>query len=133
MKFTVFGTPKPQGSLRAFIPKGWNRAVITTANKKLKPWRQDVSMVALLEMNGRKPLECAIGVRCKFYFLKPKSTKKAVTEKITKPDIDKLLRGILDSLTGVCFKDDSQVVYCEVHKRFCDSMERAEIEVLPAQ
>ena len=128
-RFTVYGTPRPQGSTKAFIPKGWKRAVITTDNTKLKPWRQDVAAIASSEMNGQPPLECAVSVRCSFYFLKPASAKKSITDKITKPDIDKLLRAILDSLTGICFRDDSQVVHCEAHKWFCDKDERAEIEV----
>ena len=32
------------------------------------------------------------------------------------PDLDKLVRAVLDALTGVCYKDDSQVVYIETEK-----------------
>jgi crossover junction endodeoxyribonuclease RusA len=88
-----------------------------------------VCSTAIVAMEGEKPAEYAVHVSCKFYFMKPKSAKKSLLWKTTKPDLDKLLRGIFDGLTGVCFVDDSQIVSCEAGKYFCDSDERAEIEV----
>ncbi len=129
VRFTVHGNPQPQGSTKAFIPKGWNRPIITSDNSKLKPWRQDVSNQALVAMQGERPSVEAVHVNCKFYFLKPKSTKKSVLWKTTKPDLDKLLRGIFDGLTGICFVDDSQIVSCETTKSFCESNERVDVEV----
>jgi crossover junction endodeoxyribonuclease RusA len=131
ISFVVHGRPQPQGSTKAFIPKGWKRAIITTDNKNLKPWRQDVASEAMAAMSkaGAKLSEEAIHVEVAFFFLRPKSVNKSVIHKTTKPDIDKLERGILDGLTGICFRDDSQVVSCIASKGFCDSNERAEIEV----
>lgn len=119
--FTIYGIPQPQGSTRAFIPKGWSRPVITTDNKSLKPWRQDVSQTAQLEMQKaglsivqNKPIFlCA-----NFYFDRPKSLKKSIVQKITKPDLDKLFRALSDALTGIVFKDDSQIVASTVVKSF---------------
>lgn len=127
VSFTVHGKPQPQGSTRAFIPRGWKRAIITSANKNLKPWRQDVSDQARAAMGGAMPDEGPIHVTCKFYFLKPKSAKKSVVYKITAPDIDKLLRGIFDGMTGICFRDDAQVVSCQSTKQFSASDERVEV------
>ena len=130
VSFTVQGKPQPQGSTRAFMPKGARFPIVTTDNKTLKPWRQDVSSQALLSMAGEKPTMDAVHVTCKFYFVKPKSVHKSIVYKITKPDLDKLLRGIFDGMTGICFLDDSQIVSCESGKYFCDSNERAEVEVM---
>ncbi len=122
--FTVAGVPQPQGSAKAFIPKGWNRAVITSDNKKLRPWRQDVSMMAQEAMKKAPGVpnwhvtDKAVEVACYFYFQKPKSAGRKVTRKITKPDIDKLLRGVLDALTGIVFRDDAQVVGVQCYKLF---------------
>jgi crossover junction endodeoxyribonuclease RusA len=129
VEFTVHGKPQPQGSTRAFVPKGWKRPIITSANKNLKPWRQDVSDQARMAMGGALPDEGPIHVTCRFYFLKPKSTKKSVTYKITKPDVDKTARGVLDGLTGICFLDDSQVVSLHVTKQFCAHDERTVVAV----
>jgi crossover junction endodeoxyribonuclease RusA len=122
ISFIVYGEPIPQGSTRAFIPKGWNRPIITAANKRTKPWRQEVSGSAVAAMEKAKlPLMTrgvGVAVACSFYFVKPKSTKKSVTHKTTKPDLDKLVRAILDALTGIVFEDDSQVVSLSLVKEF---------------
>jgi crossover junction endodeoxyribonuclease RusA len=119
LHFSVIGTPQPQGSSRAFIPKGWKRAIITSANSKLKPWRQEIAGIAQCEMEKRRLAlieGVPISVRADFFFDRPKSVKKLF--KLTKPDCDKLLRGLFDALTGVVFKDDSQVVECTMTKGF---------------
>jgi len=123
--FEVSGVPQPQGSTRAFVTKA-GKAVTTSANKALKPWRQDLAMMARVAMNedygsgihDRPASIGAISVKCLFYFQKPKSTKRSVTQKVTKPDLDKLIRAVLDGMTGICYRDDSQVVSVEAYKRF---------------
>ena len=119
LQFTVLGQPIPQGSTRAFIPKGWKRPVITAANSKTMPWRQEIAGVALTEAQ-RSGFQMVVGapvrIVTEFMFDRPKSVK--VPFKITKPDLDKLLRSVLDALTGVLFKDDSQVIESHAYKRF---------------
>lgn len=119
VEFTVIGKPEPQGSARAFYVKSLGRSVITSDNAKLKPWRQQVSGMAQAAMAGRLAKERKIPVRvqARFYFDRPQSAKKGA-EKTTKPDLDKLLRALLDSMTGVVFSDDSQVTECTVSKAF---------------
>ena len=124
--FTVYGTPRPQGSTRAFIPKGWKRAVITTDNTKLKPWRQEVSGAA---MALNPEVLCGAIVLCvDFFFKRPRSAPKARTMPTVKPDVDKLLRGILDACTGICYRDDAQVVQVFASKHYGDP-ERCEIKL----
>lgn len=131
LRFTVFGTPVPQGSTRAFIPKGWKRPIITAANAKTKPWRQEIAGAALHAM-GRSGFqliaEGAVSLAVAFYFDKPKSTPKRISAKTTKPDADKLLRSVLDSLTGIAFTDDAQITNCSVLKAF-GSPARCEISL----
>lgn len=130
ISFTVFGKPQPQGSTRAFMPKGGRFPIVTTDNKNLKPWRQDVASQSMLAMAGAQPIAEAVRVECRFFFLRPKSAKKAV-HKITKPDLDKLERGIFDGMTGIVFLDDAQIVSSHATKMFCDSSERVEVEIQP--
>jgi Holliday junction resolvase RusA-like endonuclease len=133
LHFVVLGEPIPQGSLKAFTPKGWNRPILTSDNKRTKPWKQEVKQMAMEAMAHLVPPVIrfekpqAIGIECRFYFQRPKSTKKAVVDKTTKPDVDKLARAILDSLTGIVFEDDSQVTTLVAWKGFGDS--RVEIWV----
>jgi crossover junction endodeoxyribonuclease RusA len=128
--FTVFGVPIPQGSSRAFIPRGWNRAIITAANSKTKPWRQEVAGACIARLNGGLPAasDIPVSIKIAFFFDRPKSAKKSVQQKVTKPDLDKLARSILDALTGIAFADDSQVTDLHVTKGF-GSPARAEIVI----
>lgn len=132
ISFTVYGTPIPQGSTRAFIPKGWSRPIVTSDNKKLKPWRQEMSKAALVAVHEAGasiiPRTAPVQVVANFFFAKPKSAKKATTDKTTKPDIDKLTRSLLDSLTGIVIEDDSQVVLTCITKGF-GLPERTEVKV----
>lgn len=129
IRFTVFGHPEPQGSTRAFIPRGWNRAVITSDNKKLKPWRQQLSASALEASRGEIiPKPTAVRVAVCFYLEKPPSIPKKRPLPTVKPDGDKLLRALLDALTGTVFEDDAQVTDLVVGKRY-GVPERAEIQI----
>jgi crossover junction endodeoxyribonuclease RusA len=132
IKFTVYGHPQPQGSTRAFIPKGWQRPIITSDNAKLKPWRQEITKAAIQAL-GETPLPAIarnlpVAVRMDFYLAKPQSTPKRVTRPVKKPDVDKLTRAIFDSLTGTVFVDDSQVVEVLIGKWY-GQPERVEIFV----
>ena len=128
LSFTVFGTPVPQGSTRAFIPKGWKRPIITAANAKTKPWKQEIAGVAFHAWGSSFPTENAVIVDARFYFDRPKSLKKAILLKTTKPDLDKLMRSLLDALTGVIYRDDSQVISAQIGKQF-GSPARCEVRI----
>ncbi len=66
----------------------------------------------------------------------PKSTSKKrrklknerVIRPIVKPDIDNYTKGILDSLNGIVWKDDSQVVSLIANKYYSDNP-RVEIQI----
>ena len=120
--FTAYGDPQPKGSTRAFAmpikgdPKGRYRAVTTSANKKLKPWSAEMR-VAAREAAGEKFFRGAIVVTVEFGLVRPKSVK--VTKRpypSVKPDLDKLVRATIDTLSGVLFEDDAQVVAVQATK-----------------
>jgi crossover junction endodeoxyribonuclease RusA len=132
LTFTAFGTPRPQGSAKAFV-RG-NRAFITSDNSKLKPYRHTLTQVAM-ETVSREALTvplCARGVAVEVSIVwtlaKPKSTPKRVIHPTCKPDTDKLARAVLDSLTGVGYEDDAQVVTLTGRKQY-GSPERTEVTV----
>jgi Holliday junction resolvase RusA-like endonuclease len=126
-RLTVFGRPQPQGSSRVFFVKKLGRSVITSANKNLKPWRQQISETA---MTLRAPVvDGPIAMGLRFYFQRPKSAPKSRIYPTVKPDTDKLIRAILDSLTGILYRDDAQVVCFDHVQKLYDDCERVEIEV----
>lgn len=119
--FDVLGKPQHQGSMRAFTPKGWKRPILTTTNKELKPWRQAVASnayTAMMDIGQCICIEGPVRVEAHFYFTRPKSGKKGERHKITRPDLDKLARALLDAMTGTVFADDSQVSQLWVSKFF---------------
>jgi crossover junction endodeoxyribonuclease RusA len=127
--FTVYGHPQPQGSTRAFLPKGAKYPIITSGNPRMKSWRQEVTNAAMQAFRGNGIFQGAVRVTAYFYFLPPKGKRKMVTYKTTKPDLDKLLRCILDGLTGVAYYDDGQVAETVAAKHYLQQAECAEITV----
>ena len=131
VSFTVRGIPQSQGSKRAFIPRGSKRAVVTESNKKLKPWRTQVTEEASEAYSGQ-PLTGPVALRCVFYFQRPAShtkAKRACPWVQTKPDWEKIARGVGDALTGIIWRDDSQVAYAVVEKRYAEGEHLPGVEV----
>ena len=74
-----------------------------------------------------KPHEGAIELRLVFNFIKAKSCKK--TMHTQRPDLDNLAKGLCDSLNGVAFLDDAQIVKLTCEKNFSD-VENIEITII---
>lgn len=143
IQFFAPGKPEPAGSKRAFVLKGGahaGRAIITDANAKSKPWQQTVKHCAMSVFTG-EPLTGPIQLDVTFTLLRPQghfgSGKNADKIKdsapqfpTSKPDATKLLRGVEDALTGIIWKDDSQVVAQHVFKVY-GPRQGAEISIAP--
>lgn len=102
------GEPVPQGSLSFF--KG--RAVHTN-HKYLHPWRNKIAeelRPRLLVSDG--PVE----VDLRFTIRRPRTVTRS--DPTVRPDLDKLVRAVLDALTGVAYEDDSQVIRLSASKRY---------------
>lgn len=108
--FFVKGRPVPQGSMK-FIRPG---VMIHSRAEDLALWRADIARNA--QLNGFKPIQGGVKVQIDFVFLKPKSTNRAYPW--VKPDIDKLIRAVLDGLTGVAYEDDCQVILLQASKTY---------------
>jgi Holliday junction resolvase RusA-like endonuclease len=110
------------------------RAILTSDNTKMKPYRQQVGWAALearakAGYNGLfAEKQVAVGVEFKFYFEKPYSISKKRIHISVKPDIDKICRSTIDAMTGVIFSDDAQIVQLIASKNY-GLPERAEITV----
>jgi hypothetical protein len=70
MTFTVPGIPVPQGSVKAFMPKGARFPIVTSDNPKTRPWRQDVRQAAI-EHNVQR-LEGPVELECEFILPRPR-------------------------------------------------------------
>jgi crossover junction endodeoxyribonuclease RusA len=133
MQFAVYGlTPAPQGSKRHV---GGGRMV--ESSPKLKPWREAVRQEALA--TGEPSTDQPVYVHLLFRFRRPKGHYSAKGElkpsapacHITRPDIDKLARGVLDGITGTLIHDDSQVAFLVASKEYTlpGELEGCQIEI----
>jgi crossover junction endodeoxyribonuclease RusA len=111
LRVWVPGAPAPQGSKRHV-----GRGILVESSKALGPWRDRVAMFATA--SNPSLLTGPVRVDADFVMTRPVSTPKRRTPAAVKrPDLDKLLRGVLDALTGVTWADDSQVVEVFATKR----------------
>jgi Holliday junction resolvase RusA-like endonuclease len=136
----ILGDPKPGGSKTAQALYGKDGKprltaagrVITTIRDDAKgnaDWKTTVRVQAHDQYRG-EPLTGPLEVRVTFYKARPKghyNTKGRLTPKAlvspgptVKPDATKLWRSTEDALTGVVWRDDSQIITQSQAKRWAD-------------
>jgi Holliday junction resolvase RusA-like endonuclease len=135
---TVYGTPAPQGSKRAFAVRGKGGvptgriAVIESSHDRVKSWRQAV-VDAADAIRPDEPLRGPLVAEMTFFMPRPKGHYRtgrnagklrdtAPHRPAGKPDLSKLLRATEDALTDVgLWGDDAQLVqYMCVAKCYAD-------------
>lgn len=111
----VPGRAAPQGSKRHV---GGGRLI--ESSKAVAPWRTTVAWHTAQAYTG-PPLQGALQVVLEFVMPRPASTPKRTTPAaIKKPDLDKLIRAVFDALTGVVWRDDSQVIEVVASKQLAE-------------
>jgi len=123
--FTVFGfEPRPQGSKRYVGTRtsaaGNKIPLIIEASPGLPVWRKavaDAVKEAMLQSGDDSMFEGAVKVEAVFYVTRKRSVTRSLPT--VPPDLDKISRSLLDSLSfGGIWKDDAQVVRLEVSKKY---------------
>ena len=114
ISFVVYGRPQPKGSTRSFLTKKGKLAT-TSDNANLKPWQQQVALCAMEAARDFQCDDAAVSVQVLFHLRQPKSARKRFRPTV-KPDVDKLIRAVLDGLTGIFYNDDAQVVDVKASK-----------------
>lgn len=114
------------------------RGVVAYEKKEMKVWRAECSRLIEEAFEVKKLIEGPLKIDATFYIQPPKyiSSKKKLKEKLEaeeifcskKPDIDNFLKALLDSMTGIIFKDDGQVVECRARKLY-SLKQRIEFEI----
>jgi crossover junction endodeoxyribonuclease RusA len=107
--FFVKGKPVSQGSLK-FI-KGH---AIHVKGRELALWRGTIA--AMARSTNITKIQVGVDMDLVFIFNKPKTVKR--NEPYVRPDLDKLIRAVLDGLTGVAYEDDQQVVRLTAQKAY---------------
>lgn len=137
-RFEVAGKPVPQGSMQAFVVAGKARVTHRKAGPLIE-YREMIRRGA--ESCGLPPIDGPVQVKVIFSLPRPKihyGTGKNATKlkqfaplaPVTRPDMDKLFRSVGDAITGICFKDDSQIVRLIAEKVYGDPATTVEVKPL---
>jgi crossover junction endodeoxyribonuclease RusA len=126
VSFQVLGIPAAKGSLR-IVPTTKGPRVISST--KLTHWECLVREVAAQYVPSDWPLDRPVAVHLSFILPRPKSHRNSKgtlrpkykdTQHTSYPDLDKLVRAILDALTGLAWRDDAQVTQITACKGYGD-------------
>ena len=148
ISFYVCGDPSPKGSKTAVVRGG--RAVLLDGRRgparvKYALWKENVATYAQIAMRFvgatagvYAPLDGALGIKVVFYLPRPKNETKAQRSRTwhtVRPDADKLLRAVLDPLSGVVITDDARIALVRVEKRYAATPDAigAQITVIQLQ
>jgi hypothetical protein len=143
-RFIVYGQAKPGGSKKAFVHPHTGRPVVVEDSKN-KPWRQEVAGAALEALQALDswhetagPLFADEALAVVFTFVRPRPLghygasgavrSSAPAHPVTRPDVLKLARAAEDALTGIVWRDDSQIVHETLVKVYGEP-ERLEVAV----
>lgn len=130
IRFAVYG--EPQGKAR---PRFNTRTKTAYTPSKTAEYEGEVAMAYRIA-GGNKKLDGAVSIDVTAYFAIPKSTPKKklfqflqnIFRPIKKPDIDNILKIIMDGLNGIAYEDDKQVVSGRIRK-FYSREPRVEVEI----
>ena len=109
INFFVDGLPVTQGSMKII-----NNRVVHNKGSQLAAWRSAVALTA--RQNGARPLTEPIEINIKFCLPKPRTVKRQYPS--VAPDLDKLIRAVLDGLTAIAYIDDGQVTQISAQKAY---------------
>lgn len=130
--FRVIGKPVTQGSITA-IPikrKSGRMGAVAIHTHSDALYIQRTAIQHEYNASGGVLYEDSpITIDMTFSFVRPKSVSaKKRPHHTVKPDVDKLVRAVLDALTNVAYRDDSQVVRINATKTY-DESEYIEVTV----
>jgi len=123
-------------------PKSKGRPVFSTKGGKIRAYtsKKTSSFENLVKLRAQKviekPFKKGVGLSIKFYLSRPKrliwKTKPMpLIFCYRRPDIDNLVKAIVDGLNGIAFKDDAQIVklYCEKYYHSGDGSPQTTISI----
>ena len=138
--FFAAGRPRTKGNVHAFLNKA-GRITRTEASKKTRPWMGVISHAA--GEAGVRRSDGVVDVAMMFLFARPashygtgrnagvlKGSASGWPLSRSTGDLDKLVRAVLDALTGIAYADDSQVCVLSASKRYVDQGELEGVQVL---
>ena len=111
ISFVIPGKPQPKQRPRVTM-KGTYTPQATVDYERLVGWQ-------CRSVYKGKPLTTALKLTVRVFFKLPKRTVKEKGDWHTnRPDLDNVIKGITDSLNGIAYEDDSQIVKIEATKQW---------------
>ena len=133
MEFILQLPPPPthQAALRILKTRDGRQFIGKMASSKAAKWGKAATLLlkAQAAKQGHKTIEGVCYVRVNFYYSHTKESQRVskrdklqFVEKATRPDLDNLAKGLLDSLvdSGV-LKDDGQITRLTLSKYYSDT------------
>jgi Holliday junction resolvase RusA-like endonuclease len=133
IRFDILGKPAPRGSKRAFpIRRKDGSLGVVVSDETGERGRLWMAMVREAARGALPPNWVVHSGPVKLFVVfhrsRPKAhytTKGAVkpsapAHPTVKPDLTKLLRALEDALTGIVWRDDSQIIYQAASKEYAD-------------
>ena len=117
--FIVYTLPATQGSMKQVTDRYGRTHIIHDNSAKVKATRHDIAAAARAAWGDRPCLtDCPVTLTITAYLIKPKTVKRAMPHAAGRFDVDKIARLVCDSLTGICYRDDGQIVDLVCRKRY---------------
>lgn len=120
ISYFIHGLPASKGSLTR-MPNGAMLPAGTKASReRFTNWREAVRHASIDSMHDHPPYEGPIRMLAEFRMPHPHLPKYKMGwwPHVKQPDVDKLMRGLLDPLKGIVWRDDSQVCFATVNKTY---------------
>lgn len=121
IELVIYG--KPVGKARPRFGRTKSGGVMTYTPRETKLYEQGVTTLAQVAMFGKDMLEGPVKVTIKAYF----QHKTKTGWHISRPDLDNIVKAILDGLNGTVFSDDATVCQLVASKEYGE--ERVEVKV----
>ena len=122
-EFTVYGEPKPKGRVKFNTKTG-----VAYSDAKTVQYENLVRMTFVDKFGKPTPTENPVGIVIRAYFPVPiswsrKKRQQALNGEIMmtkRPDIDNIEKAIYDSLNGLVWSDDKQIVWKYADKQYAE-------------
>ena len=134
LSFVISGDPRPKGR-----PKFFRRGnFVGTYTPKETVSYENLVRTSFIQIYHGAPIECPIAIGITAYFAVPKSYPKKVHSavksgcfipKITKPDLDNIVKAVTDGLNSVAYGDDAQI-YSIMARKFFSDRPRVEVDII---
>ena len=105
-------------------PVAWARAGSNGTRRYTPPkqaaYKAEITLRARRAMAGLAPFDGPLALRVRVVYPVPASWSKAQRAtakwKVSKPDLDNLVKGVADALNGIVYRDDAQIAETVMQK-----------------